>query len=71
VPHAPEFARLQFEPDEEQHHHDAEIGDLMDDVAVGHQAKTEGADQHAGGEIAQDRTEADGLAQGHQRHAGR
>ena len=30
VPHAPEFGRIDLKADEEQHHDDAELGDLAD-----------------------------------------
>nr|WP_281285627.1 hypothetical protein [Devosia ginsengisoli] len=52
VAHTPDFAGLQIEANEKQHHDDAEFGDLADEVGVGHQPQAIGADQDAGGEIA-------------------
>ena len=59
-----------FEADQEQHHDDAELGDLADRLGVGDEAQAIGADDDAGGEIAEDGAEPRPLGQRHQQHGG-
>ena len=68
-PQAPQPRRLHLEPDDEQEHHHAELGDVQDRLRVGEQPQPERPDDEAGREIAQHRAEPDPLEQRHGDHA--
>ena len=69
-PQAPQPRRLHLEPDDEQEHHDAELGDVQDRLRIGEQAEAEGPDDEAGGEIAEHGAEPEPLEQRHRDDAG-
>ena len=53
--HPPQARGLELESDQEEHHDDAELGDVHDVFAfLPDQAEAERADHHARGEIAED-----------------
>ena len=58
-------ARLQFEPDQEQHHDDAEFGEMQDRAAIGDETDAVWADQDAGDEIAEHGAEPGQLGRRH------
>ena len=55
--HRPEPLRLELQPDQKQHQHDAELGEAQDLFGVGHQLQAPGPDQDAGAQVADDRAE--------------
>ena len=67
-PQAPQPRRLHLEPDHEQEHHDAELGDMQDRLRIGEQPQSERADGEAGGEIAEHGAEAGALEQRNRDH---
>jgi hypothetical protein len=71
APQTPEPRGLHFQPDDEKEHDNAELCDVQDCLRVGEQPEPEGADDEAGGEIAQHRAEPDALEDRHRDHAGR
>ena len=58
APHQPDALRPQLQPDQEQQHEHAELGDLLDRLDVGDEAQRGRADDGAGDEVAEDRAEA-------------
>ena len=58
-------ARLELQPDEEQHQHDAELGEVQDLLRVGDERQAPGPDGDAGDEVADDRAQPE---QPRQRH---
>ncbi len=69
-PQAPQPRRLHLQPDHEQEHHHAELGDVQNGLRVGEQPQPERADDEAGGEIAEHGTEAGALEQRNRDHGG-
>ena len=63
APQAPQPRRLHLEPDDEQEHHHAELGDMQDRLRAGEQLQPERADHQAGGQVAQHRAEPGALEQ--------
>ena len=61
LPQLPQLGRSHLQPDDEQEHDHAELGDVQDGLGVLDQAEGEGTDHHAGGQIAEDRAEAHAL----------
>ena len=55
----PQLGGPHLEPDQEQEQHDAQFGDVQDGLRVVEERETEGADQQAGTEIAEDGTQAE------------
>ena len=53
--HRHQPAELELEPDQEQQHHDAELGDRNDALGRAEHREAEGADDDAGDEIGDDR----------------
>jgi hypothetical protein len=67
----PQERRLQLEADHEQHHHDAELGEVHDVLALAaDRAEHVGADQHAGHQVAQHRAQPEPLGDRHAHHRG-
>ena len=65
----PEQRRLQLEPDHEEHHHDAELGEVHDVLPVAaEQAEAERPDRDAGEQVAEHRPEAPALGDRHGGH---
>jgi hypothetical protein len=62
-PQAPEPRGLHFQADDEQEHHDAEFGDVQNVAGLDENGQAERADDHAGGEIGEDRAEPRALEQ--------
>ena len=58
-----EDGRLDLQADEEEHHHDAELGEVEDLVGGAGQIEELGADEDAGREVAQDRAESEPLGE--------
>ena len=52
VSHVPELARRQFEPDQEEHQHNAEFREVLKIFGIGQKAENR-TDDDAGGQIAQ------------------
>ncbi len=50
--HRPEALRLELEPDDEQHQHDAELGEVQDRLDVVDEPQAPGSDRDAGDQIA-------------------
>ena len=55
----PQALRIELEPDDEQHQHHAELGEVQDRLDVAHEPEAERADHAAGDEIAEHRAEAE------------
>ena len=68
VPQRPQRGRLQFQPDDEEQHHHAELGDAEHRAGILEQAEAEGPDGDAGDQVAEDRTEAEALEDGDGNH---
>ena len=66
----PEALRVQFEADQEQQQHHAELGEVQHRLRLRDQAQAPGTDRHAGDEIAEHRAEAEPLEERHRDHAG-
>ncbi len=64
LPQRPEALRLELEADQEEHQHDAELGDLQHVLGPRDELQPPRADQDAGAEVADDRTEAEEARQG-------
>jgi hypothetical protein len=67
-PQRPQPLRLQLQAHQEQHQHDAELGEVQDVGGVGHQLQHARADQDAGRQVADDRTQAEQARQRHGHH---
>jgi hypothetical protein len=70
----PEAPGLELEADDEEHHHDAELGDVQHAGALGggaEEAEPRRADDDAGDEIAEHRAEPEASGEGHGAHGGR
>ena len=67
--HIPERARLKFKPDQEEHHHDAEFGNMLQfcGFMAADKAKHR-PDQHPGQQIAKHRAKPEPRRQGHGNH---
>ena len=65
---APQPRRLHLEPDDEQEHHHAELGDMQDRLRAGEELEPERADHQAGGQVAKHRAEPGPLEQRHRDH---
>ena len=59
TPQCPQPARLHLQSYDEQKHDDAEFGDVENGFGIGEKAKSERADDEAGSEITEHRTEAE------------
>ena len=58
--HPPQHRRLQLEPDHEEHHHDAELGEVQDVLAfAAHETEREGTDRDARDQVAEHRAQAE------------
>ena len=69
APQPPQQGRLQLEPDKKQHHHDAELGEVQDVLAVlAHQPEGERPNGDARHEIAQHRAQTESFGDGHRDH---
>ncbi len=55
----PQLGGPHLEPDQEQEQHDAQFGDVQDGLRVVEERETEGADQQAGTEVAEDGAQAE------------
>ena len=66
--HRPEALRLELEPDDEQHQHDAELGKMQDRLDVLDEPQSPRTDRHAGEEIAEDGAQAQALRERHAQH---
>src|SRR5207249_991322 len=63
VAQAPEAARLQLETDQEKQQHDTDVRDLQDIIGIGDEAQAERANQSAGAEVAEHRTQTQAAEQ--------
>ncbi len=67
----PEEGGLEFETVEEDHHHDAEIGEVHDVTgAVADEVELVGADDHAGNQVAEDGAESEAFGEWHRDDGG-
>lgn len=66
----PQPARLELQPDEEQQHHDTELGHLLHEREVGDQPQAGRSDRDAGDQVAEHRAEPEPLEQRHHDHRG-
>ncbi len=64
----PQPRRLQLQPDDEEEHDDAELGDADDRRRPGEDRQAERPDDDAGGQVADDRADADPLEDRHRHH---
>jgi hypothetical protein len=62
APQLPKPRWLEFKPDDEQQQHHTQFGEMQDFLAIGNDPE-QGADDNAGGEIAENRPEPDFLEQ--------
>ncbi len=69
-PQAPEPARLQLQPDQEEHQYDAELGQFKNRLGCIDQPEELRADQHAGYQVSEDRAQAQVARQGNGHHGG-
>jgi hypothetical protein len=69
-PQRPQPLGLQLQAHQEQHQHDTELGEVQDVGRVRHQLQHVGADQDAGGQVADDRAQAQQPRQRHGHHGG-
>ena len=70
--HAPQHRRAEFESDQEQHHHDAELGDMQDVLAaIGHELQSERPDGDARQQVAEHGAHPQPTCDGHRRDRGR
>jgi len=60
---SPQLRGLQLEPDEKQHHDDAEFGDVHDFRYLAREAEYARTNHHSGGEIAEHRAQAEAREQ--------
>jgi hypothetical protein len=60
----PTGARLQLQPDQEQHQHHAELGKVQHVLHIGHQPQAPGPDGDARAQVADDGTQAQRRASG-------
>jgi hypothetical protein len=67
---APQPRGLHLQPDDEQEHDDAELGDVQYGLRIGEQAEAERADDEAGDEVAEHRAQPDALEDRHGDDAG-
>ena len=65
LPEAPEPLRLHLEPDDEEEHHDAELGRVEDGLGIAHEPQHRRPDQDAAREVAQHRAEPQPLEDRH------
>ena len=68
--HGEQAVEFQFEPDQEQQHHHAELGDGEDALGRRENAEPVGADDHAGDQIGDDRGEPREARERHADHQG-
>ena len=68
--HGDEPAELEFEPDQEQQHHDAELGDRDDAFGRAERRDPVGADDDAGDQVGHDRGEAEPAGDRYAQHRG-
>ena len=71
APHHPEPLRPHLQADEEQQHHDAELGDAGDRVDVGDEPQPRRADQRAADQVAEHAAEAEAAREGDHQNGGR
>ena len=55
--HLPEQLGFQFQPDQEQHHHDAELGEVLNADHVDVKDRENRADRDPGNQVAKDRSQ--------------
>jgi hypothetical protein len=68
-PHLPKLLGLQFQADEEQHHHHAELGEMLDGDHVNVEEGEDRADHDPRDQVAQHRSKAEARGDGHRDHA--
>ena len=69
-PEGPQTLRLQLQADEEEHQHHAELGEMQHRLWVAHKAQGLRPQQEAGGQVADDGAEPQGLRQRHDEDGG-
>ena len=70
APHREQARQLELEPDQEQQHHDAELGDREDALGRVEQLQPVGADDHARQQVGDDRREPREARDRHADHGG-
>src|ERR1700730_795321 len=70
APHRYELAKLELEPDHEEEHHHAELGDRDDALRCREDAKPRGSDDDPADEIGDDRRKPELARDGHAEHGG-
>ena len=70
APHGEQAVQLQFEPDQEQQHHHAELGDAEDALRSREKAEPVGADDHPDDQVGDDRGEPGEARERHADHQG-
>lgn len=68
--HLPQHPGLQLQPDQKQHHHDAEFREVLNLPRLGAHQPDDGPDQNAGDEIAEHRSQSQALGDGHGNNRG-
>ena len=68
VAHVPKRARLKFKPDQEQHQHDAEFGEVLQVGGIGPGHAEDGPDKDPCRQIAEDGTKTKAHGQRHDKH---
>ena len=63
-PHGQQILQGEMQPDAEHQQDHADLGQLVGQALVGHIARREGADEHAGEQIADERRDAEAMRQG-------
>ena len=66
--HRPQPPRLEFEADDEQHHHHAEFGENLERLDIDPQGGEQGRDRHPREQIAEHRAETEAARQRHRHH---
>jgi len=69
-PHRPEHFRFQLQPDEKQHHDNAELGKMLDRDHIDSERVQQRADRDAGNQIAEHRAETETGCNGNRDNAG-
>ena len=70
VAHLPQGAGLQLQPDQEQHHHHAEFGEVLQVGGFAPGEAEQGPQHQAGGQVAQHRAQPQPHRQRHNQHSG-
>ena len=68
--HLPQLFRLELKPDQEQHHHHAELGKVLDGDDIHVEQRQDRADHDAGNQIAKHRAQPEPRGNGHGGDAG-